>query len=74
MESEASGQKYVPWFLLKEKVSGSEIVKSLNSVCGDDAPSTETVYRCIVYFKGGKETTLNEPRSGRPSTTCSKKM
>ena len=57
MESDASGQKYVPWFLWKEKVSGSEIVKRLNSVCGDDAPSTATVYRWIAAFKGGKETT-----------------
>ena len=68
MEFDTNGQRWATWLLWKEGVSGSDIHRRLVSTCGEGAPCERTVRNWITDFHGGKTTTDDRPRSGRPAT------
>ena len=45
-----------------------DIHKDLVAVCGDAAPTYPTVSKWAQRFRSGRESTADDPRSGRPST------
>lgn len=66
MESDTNGQRWATWFLSKEGNNASEIHRRLQLVCMDSAPSVRTVQRWVASFSAGRDSTEDEPRSGRP--------
>ena len=46
----------------------------LVQVYGRDAASRKCVYQWFIHFREGKETTEDEPRSDRPSTSRTPEM
>lgn len=71
MESDEKVQRGVIWFLVKQGKSGAEILHDLTTVYGTHAFGKTTVYKWVERFKAGWDTTEDEPRSGRPSTSTS---
>jgi hypothetical protein len=48
-------------------LSATDIHKDLVAACGDQAPLYRTVAKWTQHFREGRETTEDDPRSGRPS-------
>ena len=53
-------------------ISTVEIHRELKLALGDFSPSYQTVARWAHYFKDERESTEDDPRLGRPVTTCTK--
>jgi histone-lysine N-methyltransferase SETMAR len=53
-------------------ISTVEIHRELKLALGDLSPSYQTVARWEHFFKNGRESVKDDPRSGRPVTTCTK--
>jgi hypothetical protein len=49
-------------------VSPTEITKDLFWAHGDQVPTYKTVCKWTAFFKDGRESLADEPRSGRPIT------
>lgn len=60
-------------FLTKLGWEKKEIIKAVDKVYGDDAPSSRTIYRWIAQFADGREAIEDDDRSGRPSTSTNDK-
>lgn len=63
------GQRYVIWFLWKQRKTGAEILRELESVYGIYAPSRTMVYKWTDRFENGWEDVEDEERSGRPCSS-----
>jgi len=58
----------IKFFYLK-RLTPKEIITEITQVLGDNAVSYSTVKKWLAEFKGGRQSTDDEPRSGRPSTS-----
>ncbi len=72
MEKDKTGHRYVIWFLWKQGKKGSQILKEMQDVCGDDWPSKPTIYNWLDRFKEGRESIEDAPRPGRPKVESGK--
>ena len=53
-------------------ITAVDITNELNVVYGDLAQENRTVAKCAALFKAGREDLADDPRSGRPITTCTR--
>ena len=71
METDVKLQRGVIWFLVKQGKSGAEILREINAVYGEHALGKSAIYKWIEHYNARWDTTEDEPRSGRPSTSSS---
>lgn len=69
MESEKLELRVNVKFLTKLGWKGTEIIKALHNVYGDNCPTDCRIYEWIRRFKEGRESIEDDPREGRPSTS-----
>ena len=56
-------------FLVKLGKSGNKIREMLRQVYGDNATKKTAVYKWVKRFSEGRESVIDEERSGRPATS-----
>ena len=54
------------------EITAVDITNELKLVHGDLAPEYRTVAKWAALFKAGREDLADDPRSGRPITTCTR--
>ena len=61
-------------FCFKLQKSAKETHEMLKLLYGDAAVTMKTVYKCFERFRNSCESVEDEERSGRPSTSKTKRM
>ena len=67
MDSELSELRHVIKFMCRQNKRGSEILRDLRNVYGQDKIKKTFVYKWIGRFNSGQSSIADEPRSGRPT-------
>ena len=62
-------QRYNIKFCVKNEIKCVEVVKMLQKAYRDQAMDQTIVYKWYRRFKDGREETVDDPLSGRPSTS-----
>ena len=70
MEDAVSQQRAIIFFLWKEGNASSNIAERLSIVFGDKALKRTTVYEWVSRFKDGRSSLEDNPRPGRPVSSC----
>ncbi|KAL4096440.1 hypothetical protein QTP88_021396 [Uroleucon formosanum] len=67
--SEVNEQRVCIKFCLKLGKNATETYEMIKTAFGDDSLSRSKIFEWFKRFKNGRETTEDDPRSGRPSTS-----